>query len=99
MSLAPLMIMPMILFGGMFANNEELPEFLSYIQYISPIKYTAEALMWNEFSEDKYDLRDGIMEFIGYKLSYWKCILVFCGLFVLFRIITFISFKLLVRKF
>jgi len=45
---APLAVFPMLLFGGLFANNESL-SWLSWIQYISPIKYCTEALMWNEF--------------------------------------------------
>lgn len=52
MSFAPLMVMPMILFGGLMSNNSVAVDWLQWIQYVSPIKYCAEAGMWNEFSED-----------------------------------------------
>ena len=48
-SLAPVFVMPMMLFGGLFTNNNEAPEWLSWIQYISPIKYCAEGLTYTEF--------------------------------------------------
>jgi hypothetical protein len=95
---APLAVFPMLLFGGLFANNESLA-WLSWVQYISPIKYCAEALMWNEFSNDPHGLRDDLMKFIDYKLSYGKC----CGILVLliigFRIVAYIMFRSLVTKF
>ena len=94
---APLAVFPMLLFGGLFANNESVP-WLSWIQYISPIKYCAEALMWNEFRNDEYGIRDDLMEFVGYKLSYYSCVLIFLALIVGFRIIAFLMFRVLVGK-
>ena len=35
--LSPVVVMPMMLFGGFLANNESMPKWLSWIQYISPI--------------------------------------------------------------
>jgi len=94
---APLAVFPMLLFGGLFANNESLA-WLSWIQYISPIKYTAEALMWNEFRNDPHELRDDLMEFIGYKLSFGKCCGIMICLIVGFRIIAFLMFRIMVSK-
>lgn len=94
---APLAVFPMLLFGGLFANNDSVP-WLSWIQYISPIKYCAEALMWNEFSNDQYGLRDDLMEFVGYKLSYSKCIFIFIALIVMFRVVAFFMFRILVSR-
>jgi len=91
--------MPVILFGGMFMNNSNLGAWLSWVQYLSPIKYCAEALLWNEFNYDPYNVRDGLMTFLGYKLSYWKAVGILIGLSVIFRIIAFIFFKMLVKKF
>ena len=91
-SLAPLIIMPMLLFGGLFTNNVEAPAFLGWIQYISPIKYCAEALMHNEFRYDPYGLRDNITEFLGQKFGYGICILIFVGLIVVFRTVAFFTF-------
>lgn len=99
LALAPLCVMPMILFGGLMSNNASAVDWLAWIQYISPIKYCAEASMWNEFSNDPYGVRDPMMEFIDYKLGYWTCMLIFLGCIVVFRLIAFMCFKRLVRKF
>ena len=54
--------------------------------------------MWNEFKNDEYELRDDLMEFIGYKLSYWKCVYIFVALIVMFRVMAFLMFRVLVTK-
>ena len=96
--LAPVLVHPLILFGGLMVNNEKLPKWLSWFQYISPIKYGAEALLYNEFSNDKIN-RDQLTTFLGYNLGYWKCIGISVFIIVLCRILAFIGFKCLVRKF
>jgi ABC-type multidrug transport system permease subunit len=50
--MAPLIVFPFILFGGLVSNNKAQLAWLSWIQYISPIKYCAEALLSNEFAND-----------------------------------------------
>lgn len=58
MALSPLFVMPMILFGGLMSNNAAQFDWLSWIQYISPMKYAAEAILYTEFMYDKYEVRD-----------------------------------------
>ena len=96
-SVAPLAVFPMLLFGGLFANNDSVP-WLSWIQYISPIKYCSEALMWNEFANDKYELREDLMDYLGYRLSYAKCVYIFIALIIAFRVIAFMMFRVLVSR-
>lgn len=38
-------ILPFLLFGGLFINSANCPEYFIWVQYISPIKYGFEALM------------------------------------------------------
>lgn len=78
--LAPILAMPMILFGGFFANSASYYDFISWIQYISPIRYSLEALCWNEFSGASYDpikiqVNGSVMERFGFDLGKWWCIL------------------------
>ena len=42
-SMAPLIVFPLILFGGLISNNKSQLAWLSWIQYISPIKYAPES--------------------------------------------------------
>jgi len=98
-SIAPLFIMPMLLFGGLFTNNVESPVYLRWIQYISPIRYCAEGLMTNEMKYDRYDIEESLMSFLGYDIGIMNVIGIFVALIVVTRIFAFISFKMMVKKF
>lgn len=54
-AVAPLAMMPMILFGGFMYNVDDFPWWLGWMQYVSPIRYTLEMLLRNEF-EDRDNL-------------------------------------------
>lgn len=46
-----LMMLPFMLFGGAFIHSDDAPVYFAWIQYISPVKYSYEALMkvsWNQ---------------------------------------------------
>jgi len=43
--LGPVIILPFLLFGGLFLNNDSAPKWLVWLQYLSPIKYGYAALM------------------------------------------------------
>lgn len=46
----PIIILPFLLFGGLFLNPDDTPVYFTWLQFISPIKYGYEALMnvfWN----------------------------------------------------
>lgn len=53
--LAPIVVMPLILFGGQFSNSGTLQSWISWLQYISPIRYAFEVLVTNEYDERKYN--------------------------------------------
>ena len=46
-AIAPVIMMPIMLFSGFFSNAGSYPNWIGWIQYISPIKYSLEALVWN----------------------------------------------------
>ena len=50
MAVLPLILLPLLLFSGLFASSEALPSYLSWIQYISPIKYAYNGMVQNEFN-------------------------------------------------
>ncbi|KAJ3117086.1 ATP-binding cassette sub- G member 1 [Phlyctochytrium bullatum] len=47
---APLLLMPLMLFSGLFVNNGSIPVYFDWIKYISPMKYAFEGLYKNEFT-------------------------------------------------
>ncbi|KCV68663.1 hypothetical protein H696_04954 [Fonticula alba] len=48
-TVAPTSIVPLMVFGGFFAQADRMLVWLNWIQYISPHKWTFQALMINEF--------------------------------------------------
>jgi ABC-type multidrug transport system permease subunit len=46
--LTPVIMLPFFLFSGLFKNTGNLPAWIGWIQYISPIKYTFSAFLQNE---------------------------------------------------
>mmetsp|Transcript_111 Transcript_111/g.219 ORF Transcript_111/g.219 Transcript_111/m.219 type:complete len:93 (+) Transcript_111:1251-1529(+) len=91
--------MPVLLFGGLFANNSLAADWLGWLQYVSPIKYAAEAIIENEYQEDKHGNKEAFVEFLDYGFGFWKSVGILAALIVGFRVIALIAFKLLVKKF
>jgi ABC-type multidrug transport system permease subunit len=54
-SLAPVFMMPIILFGGQFANSGNIQAWIRWFQYLSPIRYGLEAFVRNEFDHRTYN--------------------------------------------
>jgi ABC-type multidrug transport system ATPase subunit len=53
-SLAPVTIVPLMLFAGLFINSGSVPPYFIWLQYISPFKYAYEIVAINEY--DNLDL-------------------------------------------
>lgn len=97
--LAPIILMPMVLFSGFFSNSGSYPVWISWIQYISPVKYTLEALIYNEFDDRRYDSPIDLISFLGFKLGLFKCLIILLGLTIFFRFVALAFLKLLVGRF
>ena len=57
--IGPLIIVIFLIFGGNLANSNEITWILRWIQYISIVYYTYQALSQNEFSGNYYGVQDG----------------------------------------
>lgn len=99
-ALAPVIMMPMMLFGGFFSNSAQYPVWIGWLQYVSPIKYALEALVWNEFDGREYGENDvRLVERLGFELGIGKCLAILAAFSVFLRIVSMICLKLLVSKF
>mmetsp|Transcript_50052 Transcript_50052/g.89833 ORF Transcript_50052/g.89833 Transcript_50052/m.89833 type:complete len:652 (-) Transcript_50052:66-2021(-) len=47
---APMIILPLMMFSGFFLNADSTPVYFKWIEYISPMKYSFTALAENEFT-------------------------------------------------
>jgi ABC-type multidrug transport system permease subunit len=99
--LAPIVMMPFVLFSGFLTNLDTYPRWIGWIQYFSPIRYGFEAAMRNEF-EDYHLLPINIpnpIKFLNFKLGFKECMI---GLFlttILMKVLSCICLKLLMKKF
>ncbi|KNE64090.1 hypothetical protein AMAG_09152 [Allomyces macrogynus ATCC 38327] len=50
LAIVPLVMIPLMLFSGLFLNSANIPVFLDWIKYISPIKYGFVGMTKNEFT-------------------------------------------------
>ena len=46
----PLIVMPLVLFGGLIVNLNSIPKYTSWIQYISPIRHAYSSLVLDQLS-------------------------------------------------
>ena len=51
MQVMPLTILPIMIFGGLFVNLSTIPGWLSWVQYISPIRYSYNGMMVEDFGQ------------------------------------------------
>ncbi|KAJ1911568.1 hypothetical protein H4219_005898 [Mycoemilia scoparia] len=64
-SVIPLLVVPFMAFGGMLVNPGEMPGFIKWCQWISPVKYGYAALAINQFDGLEYkgqDIGSGILD-------------------------------------
>ncbi|CAD8169780.1 unnamed protein product [Paramecium octaurelia] len=100
----PVVLMPLVIFSGFYANQNMYMDWIGWIQYLSPMKYAFEALVWNEF-----ETRDD--EFVGktiensnpidtynLTLGLWKCLVILAAIILFFRFMALMFLYLLRGK-
>lgn len=53
-ALAPMVMMPFMIFAGFYINSDNMPVYVKWIENISPFRYALEALLTNEFNDSVY---------------------------------------------
>jgi ATP-binding cassette subfamily G (WHITE) protein 1 len=51
---APFLVIPIILFSGLFINTDSIPPYFTWIQYISPVRYMYQEVFKNEYYDLEY---------------------------------------------
>ncbi|KAL4474983.1 hypothetical protein ABPG74_001679 [Tetrahymena malaccensis] len=92
-SLAPLLIKPFILFAGFLKNSGDYAAWISWIQYLSPFKYTFAALCYNEYDYDGPGYPQDPIHQLNFDISKWQAV---GGLIGCFSICTVLSYIFLV---
>jgi hypothetical protein len=76
--------MPLILFSGFFKNGANIPNWIGWIQYISPFKYSFIGVTANE---TKY--KDSLINEYNFDLNMWPAIIIVLALGLGMRLISF----------
>ena len=97
-SIAPLFNLPVILFGGLFANSSTLPSYISWMQWISPVFYANQAMNMVQFSGVNF-MTDYFLTILGFDLSYTTCVWILFGFMIFWRISSIILLRLMITKF
>ena len=50
----PILVLPMTCYSGLVVNLLTLPDWSSWMQYLSPLRYTYAIVMIDQFSTDKF---------------------------------------------
>eukprot|EP01016_Furgasonia_blochmanni_P014246 TRINITY_DN17428_c0_g1_i1.p1 TRINITY_DN17428_c0_g1~~TRINITY_DN17428_c0_g1_i1.p1 ORF type:complete len:310 (-),score=34.65 TRINITY_DN17428_c0_g1_i1:23-889(-) len=93
-AIAPLPMIPLMLFSGFYANAAGYPDWIGWIQYISPMSYATQALAINEFK----GTHDYALEFLGFESNKWLMLIYLTISALVARFLAFIFLKILVRN-
>jgi len=100
--ITPVIMMPLILFGGFFTNVESTPDWLEWIQYISPIRYSLEAMVRIEYADKHISYNGQVFDPIkrfDLNIGLTECFIALIVLGVVLRILALIALKVLVQRF
>lgn len=53
-SIAPVIMMPLMLFSGFMSNVDSIVKWLRWLQYISPVRYSMEIFLRNEYRKEQF---------------------------------------------
>ena len=79
-----IIILPLITFAGFFKNRANLPDWIGWMEYISPLKYSFSAYIQNEV---KYASSSRVGEF-NLDVGIWTSVAVLGGMVVAYRILS-----------
>jgi ABC-type multidrug transport system permease subunit len=100
LAVAPVILMPILMFSGFFSNAGTFAVWISWLQYISPVRYALEAFVWNEYGDRKYkDNEVNLVKFMSYEIGLRDCLIIVTALAIFLRILTGIFLKILAGKF
>lgn len=95
--------MPMNLFGGFIANTNSMSKWISWMQWLSPIRYANEALSHTQFDNVEVgrfqpNVPAAFMTYEGFTLGYWNCILALILWMLVWRALSITALRLMIDK-
>ncbi|EWS74861.1 ABC transporter family protein (macronuclear) [Tetrahymena thermophila SB210] len=78
--MSPLIFVPNALFGGFFKNRKNLASWISWIEYLFPIKYSFNAIAANEYENTHFI--PSPTELLNLEFSKWECVYILLGFII-----------------
>jgi len=88
---------PFNIVSGYYINVNDIPFYLSWLQYISPVRYSMEAFMWNEYSDSVFTTAP--LDQYNYTWGPLVTLFALGILTVLFRVLSFYALKAVATSF
>ncbi len=79
----PIMLMPVILFSGFYKNRDNLPGWIGWLEYLSPVKYGFTAVMENEVAFKASRIGD-----LNFDVDKWPAVIILFSLGIFFRLMS-----------
>ena len=96
----PLFILPLLILGGFYTNSGNVPGWIGWLQYVSPVRYGFESVTTNEFSlRPNLDPHNNPVVYLGFFFGYGLAMLLLLIVAIGVRIISLVMLKLRVTKF
>jgi ABC-type multidrug transport system permease subunit len=97
----PILILPFILFAGFLTNIDTFPDWVGWFQYFSPMRYSFEAMIRNEF-EHYHDLPIYLpnpISFLNFEIGFSNCMALLALTVLGIKFASFFALKVMVKKF
>ncbi|EAS02340.1 ABC-type transport system protein (macronuclear) [Tetrahymena thermophila SB210] len=85
-------IAPQILFGGVFKNRKDLPDWIGWAQYMTPTMYAFDAMVQNEFADTNYTYNP--IEYLSLDINKWTCVGIMIALYFIYTAIAYVCLLL-----
>jgi ATP-binding cassette subfamily G (WHITE) protein 2 len=104
-AMAPAILLPLMMFSGLYSRLNTISIWVRWIQYISPFRYGLQALLYNEFKGVAYLATRGnvtqplfIEEELNISMTSGENLAVLLAIAILFYTLGFIFLKVFVSK-
>lgn len=104
-AMAPAVIMPLMVFSGLYSKLSTIPSWIAWVQYLSPFKYGLQSLMYNQFEGVTYLVQQGpniarvnVLTFMDIDVTSFQALSILLGVSLLFYTLAYVFLRTVVSK-